>query len=283
VQIDDVEIANITTQDIRTDVYNLYPDYPNSLHSGFSVRYNFSNLSEGLHQVEVFAFLDNGDYNVVTANVNTTKYQGGWAFSNEVDLSDVVVDYYSAPLLLRGIKFKDTTHSAKLEWDQTVQNLVVKKVEIDTGFDSLDDIEGDYVLAQASVQYGDMSIIDSRQFDFSIEGSMTIGKSTITQDIILTYQGYSVPVNVSGTYINFGYYLSTNNSNMVVVNQNNGVLITSTHINAGDGTNDLNEVDVWLKANLLSTTKQTEITTTKNGTIGGSFFEAINTLGISPF
>lgn len=129
VQIDEQVIANIPTADTRNDIFNLYPTYPNSLYSGFSVRYNFSNLSEGQHVVDVFAINPTGDYNISSSTINVTKYKDGWASANQINLSNTSLESSGNSATIRNVNFKGVNHDIILKWDQTIQNLAVVEVE----------------------------------------------------------------------------------------------------------------------------------------------------------
>lgn len=127
-QIDQEFVTFIPVGERRTDVNDIYPSYPDSLNSGFAVRYNFSILSEGSHRVDIVASDPTGDFNFITANITVTKYDKGWASANEVELGQVTSVAADESVTLRNVKFKGKNHDLILKWDQTIQNLAVKEV-----------------------------------------------------------------------------------------------------------------------------------------------------------
>lgn len=122
VLIDGEEVASIPPADTRFDIAQLYPSYPGSLHSGFSVRYNFSNQTDGQHIVRVYAYDKSGNYNLKIANVKVTKYTGGWAPASDVSFDGVSIESESNYMVIKGVKFKGRNHSLLFTWDQTIQN-----------------------------------------------------------------------------------------------------------------------------------------------------------------
>ena len=63
VSIDGLSPFEIPMGGLRADVRDRYPDYSDSDRSGFSMAFNYKNLSPGTHRAVVTAFDNNGNYN----------------------------------------------------------------------------------------------------------------------------------------------------------------------------------------------------------------------------
>ena len=109
----------------RGDVGGAYPDYPNSDRSGYSMAFNYKNLTPGEHTIEVVGYDDNGDYNVASATFNaerfSTEYIGD---SSDVNLNTAVdislLDQHT--ILVTGASFEDKQWDFTLKWDQASQS-----------------------------------------------------------------------------------------------------------------------------------------------------------------
>ena len=72
----------------RPDVGNAFPDYPNSNYGGFSTAYNYKNLDQGQHEIQVRVFDDAGNYNDASVTFTTEKFKSSFIASEDsVDLS----------------------------------------------------------------------------------------------------------------------------------------------------------------------------------------------------
>ena len=109
----------------RGDVGGAYPNYPNSDRSGFSMAFNYKNLTPGEHTIEVVAFDNNGDWNVASATFTaerfSTEYIGD---SSDVNLNTAVdislLDQHT--ILVTGASFESKAWDFTLKWDQASQS-----------------------------------------------------------------------------------------------------------------------------------------------------------------
>ena len=63
VYIDDMFAFSMPIGGNRADVASVYPDYPSSEYSGFSMAFNYKNLQPGRHKILVKAYDNDGNYN----------------------------------------------------------------------------------------------------------------------------------------------------------------------------------------------------------------------------
>ena len=109
----------------RGDVEQSYPNYPNSDQSGFSMAFNYKNLTPGEHTIEVVGFDNNGDYNVASATFNSERFSSEYINdASKVDLStatDVsLLDRHT--ISVTGATLENKKWDFTLKWDQASQS-----------------------------------------------------------------------------------------------------------------------------------------------------------------
>ena len=109
----------------RGDVEQSYPNYPNSDQSGFSMAFNYKNLTPGEHTIEVVGFDNNGDYNVASATFNAERFSSEYiGDASQVNLStatDVaLVDRHT--ISVNGATLENGRWDFTLKWDQASQS-----------------------------------------------------------------------------------------------------------------------------------------------------------------
>lgn len=120
--------SNMPYGGIRADIAQLYPDYSDSLNSGFALRFGFRNLSAGLHQLKLVVYdkLQNSNEKEITVNVQ--KYGNEWASGNDVDLTTAACRVSDDKVFLDNILINGSPYDAQLSWDTTLQSFSVKEV-----------------------------------------------------------------------------------------------------------------------------------------------------------
>ena len=73
VYIDGKYVSTASYGSKRQDIYDLWPNYPNALNSGFAYKLNADGLSEGSHTVKVEAVANDGTVNTMSKTVKTTN------------------------------------------------------------------------------------------------------------------------------------------------------------------------------------------------------------------
>jgi hypothetical protein len=73
--VDGTLVTQIPSGGLRTDVGNAYPNYPNSSQSGFSMAYNYSNLTAGAHFISVNVVDNQGSQKSAGASFNVARFK----------------------------------------------------------------------------------------------------------------------------------------------------------------------------------------------------------------
>ncbi|GIR69333.1 MAG: hypothetical protein CM15mP74_05840 [Halieaceae bacterium] len=74
IDIDGAYAFNVPMGGSRGDVANAYPDFPNSDASGFSMAFNYKNLSAGNHVVTVRAISNDGNVATRSATITVSRF-----------------------------------------------------------------------------------------------------------------------------------------------------------------------------------------------------------------
>jgi hypothetical protein len=116
----------------RGDVASQYPDYPNSDKSGFSMAFNYKNLSPGEHEIRVVAFDNNGEHNDATASFSTERFVSSFiADDSKVDLTTTKKMYYlekQNAYLITGVTVEGEEWNFQLSWDRASQGFKTKAI-----------------------------------------------------------------------------------------------------------------------------------------------------------
>lgn len=115
----------------RADVAKAFPGYLDAEKSGFSMAYNYKNLSPGLHSITVRAIDNNNDYNESKADFYTNRFSTSFVSSSSlVDLSTATASFPTDEVLrLRGIQVDGVFWDAQLKWDTASQGLKLTTIE----------------------------------------------------------------------------------------------------------------------------------------------------------
>ena len=62
----------------RDDVGSVYPSYPDSERSGFSMAFNYKDLSPGIHEIKIRAYDNNDNYNDAVVSFNTERFESAF-------------------------------------------------------------------------------------------------------------------------------------------------------------------------------------------------------------
>lgn len=124
--IDDIYQFDIPSTGARLDVCRVYKptDYPGSCFSGFSMAYNYSNLSSGWHTARVRVIDDFGDWNDTSADFEVTRFSRSF-----IPSADQLSLTYTFPVLLGQTEFAiaclwadGNFYDAFLTWDPAKQD-----------------------------------------------------------------------------------------------------------------------------------------------------------------
>ena len=141
VYIDDDFAFNLVPYGKRIDVGNAFPDYPDSDTGGFSMAYNYKNLSPGEHEITVRAYDNAGNYNEAVTTFTAERFQSEFiASDSDVDVSTseawYVVDKQT--YLVTGPTLEGQQWDFLLKWDRASQSFKLEEITArdDDGTDS---------------------------------------------------------------------------------------------------------------------------------------------------
>ena len=128
VSIDGLSPFEIPMGGLRADVRDRYPDYPDSDRSGFSMAFNYKNLSPGTHRAVVTAFDNNGNYNEATVDFAVERFASAFiAEDSEVDFSSTTSIFIpdDRTIDFRGVTIEGRLWDFKLVWDKASQGMKI--------------------------------------------------------------------------------------------------------------------------------------------------------------
>ena len=112
IDIDGVYAFNVPMGGSRGDVANAYPDFPNSDASGFSMAFNYKNLSAGNHVVTVRAVSNDGNVATRSATITVSRFLSTYIQNaDQVDtgtVTDVVTSGQSIPVSYTHLRAHET-------------------------------------------------------------------------------------------------------------------------------------------------------------------------------
>ena len=115
----------------RQDVGDALPHYPDSDYSGYSMAFNYKNLSEGRHELTIRAIDRIGNYNETSSYFFTEKFNSSFiAEGNQVDLStaDGIYQLDQHSLLMSGVSIEGDQWDVTLSWDGASQGFAITQI-----------------------------------------------------------------------------------------------------------------------------------------------------------
>ena len=109
----------------RTDVGNAFPDYPGSETGGFSMAFNYKNLTPGEHEIRVRAYDDAGNYNDAKVVFRAERFKSSFiADDSAVDLSTTegISLFDKQTYLVSGATLEGEQYDFLLKWDRASQS-----------------------------------------------------------------------------------------------------------------------------------------------------------------
>jgi matrixin len=127
--IDGVLFSNVPSGSLRPDVGNAFPDLPNSFFSGFSMAFNFNNLTAGPHEMSVRAVDNVGGFNTDSASFSVAH------MDNPFIVDPSAVSLLSASALLDGnsivlnnVQGDGKAYNIVLQWSAASQGFEIVSV-----------------------------------------------------------------------------------------------------------------------------------------------------------
>lgn len=127
--IDEVLKTNIPSGGQRKDVGDAYPSYPNADQSGFSMAFNYSELSAGQHTISIRAVDNNGDIREVGTTFNITRFENPFiADPAEVNLKGATLTSEKTTIQINNISVDSKNYDVHLDWRTATQGFAMTQI-----------------------------------------------------------------------------------------------------------------------------------------------------------
>lgn len=121
----------ITPYGKRTDVGFAFPDYPDSDTGGFSMAFNYKNLSPGEHEIKVRAYDDAGNYNDAFTTFTAERFETEF-ISSDSDVDITTTETWSKfdkqTYLVKGATLEGKQWDFLLRWDRASQSFKMEGI-----------------------------------------------------------------------------------------------------------------------------------------------------------
>jgi hypothetical protein len=126
VAVDGAFFANLPAGGWRPDVAAVYPDYPGSVQSGFSMAFNYSALPPGAHTVTVRAVTQSGGFNDASASFETTGFPDPFISDPAaVSLAGASLSHDSSTLYIDHLDVQGAPYNLSLQWRTATQGFAI--------------------------------------------------------------------------------------------------------------------------------------------------------------
>ena len=131
VYIDGEFVFDLVVYGKRTDVGNAFPDYPGSDTGGFSMAYNYKDLSPGEHEIRIRAFDNAGNYNDAAATFTTERLGSQFiAEDSAVDLSTASITRTDdQTITISNATVEGEQYDFMLTWDRASQGFKAQDIQ----------------------------------------------------------------------------------------------------------------------------------------------------------
>lgn len=127
--IDEVLKTNIPSGGQRKDVGDAYPSYPNADQSGFSMAFNYSELSAGQHTISIRAVDNNGDIREAGTTFNITRFENPFiADPTEVNLKGATLTPEKTTIQINNISVDSKNYDVHLDWRTATQGFAMTQI-----------------------------------------------------------------------------------------------------------------------------------------------------------
>lgn len=117
---------NIPVGGMRADVGDDYPAYPNSANSGFSMAFNYSEKTAGMHSIRVRAVDQDSDSREITASFQVVRFEKPYFNDpSQVSLNNVSK---SGNSIFYNMIVDGESYAVRLDWRTEVQGYVLSQI-----------------------------------------------------------------------------------------------------------------------------------------------------------
>ena len=119
----------------RGDIRNAFPEIEDSENSGYSLSFNYSNLTSGAHTISAVAHSRAGVTKESSANFNVVRFDSSYiANPDAVDLSDGSCSLTSDEISLTNVTVDGTLHDLVMKWRRAEQGFeLIQITKVDDG------------------------------------------------------------------------------------------------------------------------------------------------------
>ncbi len=130
IDIDGIYAFNVPMGGARSDVANIYPDYPESDLSGFSMAFNYKDLVSGEHVVTARAISNDGNIATRDATINVARFVSSYIRDvDQIDtgtVSQVTTDGQS--IALKDVAVEGQKWDITLSFDTATQGFALTEI-----------------------------------------------------------------------------------------------------------------------------------------------------------
>ena len=142
----------------RKDVGVIYPEFPDSENSGYSMANNYNLKSAGPHVITIKAFDNDGAMEEVDVPYTVTRFEEPFiknpADINILEISDVLING-GRSLTMKGVDVQGKKQDIQLEWQSPKQNFSMTSIQpSDEGQNTA--LDGLYSLSRLTFWYGNI-------------------------------------------------------------------------------------------------------------------------------
>ena len=113
----------------RIDIRNAFPDVSGSEKSGFSLAFNYSNLSGGLHTIKAIAYSSSGETKESSTTFSVVRFDSSFIVDpNAVDLTGGRCSLEGDQMMLSDINVDSRLHDVTLRWRRAEQGFEIVEI-----------------------------------------------------------------------------------------------------------------------------------------------------------
>lgn len=121
--------TNIPVGGLRPDVGSSYPSYPNSANAGYSMAYNYSELTAGQHTILVRAIDAGGVRQEATATFDVARFDNPYiADPTTISLNGATVSGSGRSIFIYNMTADGKTYDVRLDWQTPAQNFMLVQI-----------------------------------------------------------------------------------------------------------------------------------------------------------
>ena len=127
VYIDGELFSGVPVGGSRGDVANAFPEYEDSVFSGWAQTLNFKNLEEGVHELEVRAYTEDGLYNSASTQFCSDRFTKQF-ISNPIEIRLTEVErlhIWNERLIMEGVRIEGRKWNMELSWNTSTQGFEI--------------------------------------------------------------------------------------------------------------------------------------------------------------